>query len=52
MGFQKTCPVCKKEFTSLEEYMNDIKNNHKDIPPEVFVKKDAESKWSFRENKD
>ena len=50
MGFTKTCPVCKKVFFSLVDYMSHIKNNHKEEHPEIFVRKDGEIKWSLRDN--
>ena len=48
MVFSKTCPLCKTDFISLVNYMSHIKKNHDKVPPEEFVKKHDEVKWSFR----
>ena len=49
MGFAKTCPLCKKEFFSLVDYMSHIKNNHKKENPDIFVRENGELKWSLRD---
>jgi len=46
--FTKKCPVCNETFSSLESYMEHIKNNHSKELPEKFVKKNEELKWSLR----
>lgn len=46
--FTKKCPVCNETFSSLESYMDHIKNNHSKESPEKFVKNNEEIKWSLR----
>ncbi|MGY5149930.1 MAG: hypothetical protein ACW9W3_07685 [Candidatus Nitrosopumilus sp. bin_68KS] len=48
MVFTKTCPICKHDYASLENYMSHIKTNHDKVRPEEFVKSSGELKWSFR----
>ncbi len=48
MGFDKTCSICKQVFSSLENYMSHIKNQHDKVRPEEFVKDSGELKWSLR----
>ena len=48
MAFSKICSLCNHEFTSLENYMSHIKNNHEKVSPEEFVRQHGELKWSFR----
>lgn len=50
MEFSKTCPLCKKQFSSIITYMAHIRNKHSKVSPEEFVKNTDELKWSFREN--
>ena len=45
--FEKICPLCKKQFSSLLEYTVHIGNEHKDIPPEKILDMNKEDKWSF-----
>ena len=47
--FSKTCPVCKKVFSSLEEFMTHIKTEHKDLSPSDILSMGDERKWKFRE---
>jgi len=47
--FSKKCPVCNENFSSLESYMEHIKNYHGKERPEKFVKKNDEIKWSLRD---
>lgn len=46
--FSKTCTACNKKFTSLVEYIAHVKKDHKDIPPEKFVKMGKEHKWKLK----
>jgi len=46
--FTKKCPVCNETFSSLESYMEHIKNNHNKESPEKCVKNNEELKWSLR----
>ncbi len=46
-GFNKECPVCKKEFVDLVEYMEHLAKDHKDIPPDRMLKINTEEKWKF-----
>lgn len=48
MGFSKTCPICKNDFSSLMTYMSHIKSNHSKTSPEAFVKDNHELKTGFR----
>ena len=48
MVFGKICPLCKQNFFSLATFMTHIKNSHPKTPPEEFVRKEGETKWSFR----
>jgi hypothetical protein len=48
MSFEKNCPICEEDFTSLVAYMTHIKNKHGKLPPEYFVRNSRELKWSFR----
>ena len=45
--FKKECPVCKKQFESLIEYMTHLANIHKDIPPDRISTINTEEKWKF-----
>lgn len=47
-NFLKNCSTCGKEFTNLPDYMNHIKNDHKDVPPKDLVEMGKEHKWKFR----
>ncbi len=47
--FSKNCPVCQKDFASLEEFMAHIKKDHKDIPPNDILSMGTEHKWKLRE---
>lgn len=47
-NFLKNCPACSKEFTDLVEYMNHIKTEHKDVPPQELLDMGKEHKWNFR----
>lgn len=46
-GFDKNCPVCNKQFTSLLEYTHHIGTEHRDISPEKILKMNKEEKWTF-----
>ena len=48
MAFNKTCNVCKQNFSSLVGFMSHIKNEHSKEKPSAFVKEVDEMKWSFR----
>jgi uncharacterized C2H2 Zn-finger protein len=45
--FEKECPVCQKQFTSLTEYMAHLGKDHKDIRPDKITKINKEEKWKF-----
>ena len=49
-NFSKDCPACKKNFTDLAEFMEHIKNNHKNIPSERIFGLGKEKTWSFRDD--
>jgi hypothetical protein len=49
-AFNKTCNVCKQNFSSLVTFMSHIKNEHSKEEPSAFVKNSDEIKWKFRED--
>lgn len=49
MAFSKTCNICKKDFSSLIEYMDHLKKDHKDVPRELLGDIGKEQRWGFRE---
>jgi hypothetical protein len=49
-NFSKDCPVCKKNFTDIAEFMDHIKNDHKNIPPEKILGMGKEKTWSFKDD--
>ena len=46
--FSKKCPVCKRDFASLSDFMEHIKKEHKDIAPSDILSMGDERKWKFR----
>lgn len=50
MAFSKKCTLCHKEFHSLTDYMKHIREAHKDVSPNDFLKSNKEIKWKFRED--
>ena len=46
--FSKNCTACNKKFTSLFEYMEHVKKDHKDIAPDELVKMGKEHKWQLK----
>ena len=47
-NFSKDCSVCKKNFTDLVEFVEHIKNIHKNIPSEKIFGVGKEKTWSFK----
>ena len=48
MPFNKICPMCNQDYSSLVTYMAHIKNNHSKESPESFVREPGELKWRLR----
>jgi hypothetical protein len=46
--FRKTCPVCKEDFSDLIKFMEHIKKNHREIPPNKIFEMGKEQKWKLR----
>jgi len=49
-NFSKDCPVCKKNFTDLVEFMDHIKKVHKNIPSNKIFDIRKEKTWSFKDD--
>jgi len=47
-SYAKKCPVCKKDFLDLKQFMEHIKKEHKDIPPDMILQIGKEARWSMR----
>lgn len=48
MGFNKKCPICEQDFSSLTAFMIHIKEKHDEASPETLANERTELKWSFR----
>jgi len=46
--FTKNCQVCKKDFSDLIKFMENIKKDHKEIRPDKIFEMGKEQKWSLR----
>ena len=49
-NFTKDCPICRKNFTDLVEFMDHMKNAHKNIPSEKIFSIGKEKMWSFKDD--
>jgi uncharacterized C2H2 Zn-finger protein len=49
-NFSKDCPVCKKNFTDLVEFMDHIKKVHKNMPSNKIFGIGKEKTWSFKDD--
>lgn len=52
MGYStsaKKCPVCKKDFLDLKQFMEHIKKEHRDISPDAILQMGKETRWSLRD---
>jgi len=51
MGYNtssKKCPVCKKYFLDLKQFMEHIQKEHRDISPDKILQMGRETRWSLR----
>lgn len=49
-GFSKQCTICGDSFSSLEGFMDHIRNSHKNLAPEKFSSIGSEQKWKLRQD--